>query len=176
MRLDRLRGAELLAGAGGALLAVAVFLPWFGKVSEFCVPYPGYACGRNFDALQAFGFTDLVLLLTAAAGIAVALLASASAKTDYQITSAAMTVPVATLATVLVLYRLLDPVGKLDPRIGLFLGLAACLAVTYGSWRAVRNERPSSVARTGPPRRRPKAERRSRRRSASRRRRSSSSD
>lgn len=148
----------MLAGAGGALLAVTLFLPWFGKVNPFCVPFPGYSCGRNFDALQAFGFTDLVLLLTAAAGIGVAVLAGSSPKTDSQITSASMTVPVALMATLLVLYRVFEPVGKLDPRYGLFLGLAACLAVTYGSWRAVRNERPSRVARQA------------RRRSASRRR------
>ncbi|MGH2981249.1 MAG: hypothetical protein ACRDKV_04290 [Solirubrobacterales bacterium] len=164
IRLDRLRGGELLAGAGGALLGVALFLPWFGKVNPFCVPYPGHSCGRNFDALQAFGFTDLVLALTAIAGVAVALLAGAGSKTDFQITSASMAVPVALLATILVGYRVFEPVGKLEPRVGLFLGLGACLAVTYGSWRAVRNERPSTLARSGL------------RRSASRRRRSSSSD
>lgn len=159
MRFDRLRGGELLAGAGGALLLGAMFLPWFGKVSPYCVPLPGYSCGRNLSAWGAFGFTDYVLLLTALAGIAVAL-AGTNAKTDTQITSASLTVPVAFLATVLVLYRLIDPVGKLDLRFGIFLGLLACLAVTYGAWRAVRNERPSRVTR--PARRRPASRTRSR--------------
>lgn len=157
MRLDRLRGGELLAGAGGALLAVTLFLPWFGKVSPYCVPLPGYACGRNFDAWEAFGFTDVVLLLAAISGIAMAI-AGAKPKTDSQITSASLTVPIGFVATLLVFYRLFEPVGKLDPRFGLFLGLGACLAVTYGSWRAVRNERPSKVAR--PTRRRPASRRR----------------
>ena len=147
MRPDRLREGELLAGGGGALLAVALFLPWFGKVSPYCVPLAGYSCGRNFDAWRAFVFTDIVLALAAVAGIGMAALAAASAKTDAPITSAALTVPVALLATVLVLYRVLEPVGKLDPRYGLFVGLVACLAITYGSWHAVRNERPSRVTR-----------------------------
>jgi hypothetical protein len=146
MRLDRLRGGELLAGAGGALLLGAMFLPWFGKVSPFCVPLEGYACGRNFDAWQAFGFTDVWLLLAAIAAIAMAI-AGANSKTDAQITSAAMTVPVGFVATLLVLYRVLEPVGKLELRFGLIIGLGACVAITYGSWRAVRNERPSKVAR-----------------------------
>jgi hypothetical protein len=154
MRLDRLRGGELLAGAGGALLAVALFLPWFGKVSPYCVPLPGHSCGRNVSAWEAFGFTDVVLLFAAIAGIAMAI-AGAKSKTDSQITSASMTVPIGFLASLLVLYRVFEPVGNLDLRFGLFLGLASCLAVTYGSWRAVRNERPSRVARAT--RRRPAA-------------------
>jgi hypothetical protein len=151
VRFDRLRGGELLAGAGGALLLAAMFLPWFGKVSPFCTPFPGHHCGRNYSAWSAFGFTDYVLLLTGLAGIAVAL-AGTNIKTDTQITSASLTVPVAFLATVLILYRLIEPVGKLDLRYGIFLGLAACAAVTYGAWQAVRNERPSRVTRPARPR------------------------
>jgi hypothetical protein len=152
MRLDRLRGAELLAGGGGALLFGVMFLPWFGKVSPYCVRFTGFSCGHNVSAWGAFGFTDIVLLLAAICGIAVAV-AGTNSKTDAQITSAAVTVPVALLATLLVVYRVLDPVGSKDLRVGIFLGLLACAAVTYGSWRAVRNERPSSVARPARPRR-----------------------
>jgi hypothetical protein len=150
VRLDRLRGGELLAGAGGALLFVTMFLPWFGKVSRFCTPFPGHSCGHNFDAWKVFGFTDVVLLAAALAGLTMAVLAGVSSKTDTQITSACLTVPIGLLATLLVLYRVFEPVRELDPRFGLFLGLAACLAITYGSWRAVRNERPSRVARPAP--------------------------
>jgi hypothetical protein len=146
MKLDRLRGGELLAGGGGILLLGTMFLPWFGKVSPFCTPLEGYSCGHDFNAFQAFGFTDIWLLLAALAAIAMAL-AGANAKTDAQITSAAMTVPLGLVATLLVLYRVIDPPGSLDHRIGVFLGLAGCIAITYGSWRAVRNETPSRVAR-----------------------------
>lgn len=137
----------MLAGAGGALLFVTLFLPWFGKVSPFCVPLTGHSCGHDFDAWKVFDFTDLVLLAAALCGLVMAVLAGASSKTDTQITSACLTVPIGLLATVLVFYRVFEPVGKLEPRFGLFLGLAACMAITYGSWRAVRNERPSTVAR-----------------------------
>jgi hypothetical protein len=129
-----------------------MFLPWFGKVSPFCTPLPGHACGRNFNAWQIFGLTDWVLFAAALGGLAVAL-AAAGPKTDGAITSACLTVPVATLATLLSLYRVLEPVGKLDPRYGLYVGLLASAAITYGSWRAVRDDAPSRVAR--PARRRP---------------------
>jgi hypothetical protein len=146
MRLDRLRSGELLAGGGGILLLGSMFLPWFGKVSPFCTPFPGYSCGHDFDAWEAFGFTDVVLLLAALCGIAMAL-AGTNSKTDTQITSASLTVPVALLATLLVVYRLADPIGSKDLRVGIFIGLLGCAAVTYGSWRAVGNEQPSSVIR-----------------------------
>jgi hypothetical protein len=158
VRLDRLRGGETLAGAGGVLLIGFMFLPWFGKTSRFCVPLPGYSCGHDFDAWQVFGLTDKLLLLAAIAGLAVAVLAASSPKTDTQITSAAMTVPVALLATVVVGYRMLNPVGQLDLRIGVYLGFVACLAITYGAWRAVRNDQPSTVVRRD--RRRPASRKR----------------
>ena len=164
-----MRGGELLAGAGAALLFAAMFMPWFGKVNPFCTPLPGYACGRNVSAWGAFGVTDYVLLLTALAGATVAL-AGTNAKTDSQITSASLTVPLAFLATLLVLYRLIDPVGKLDLRYGTFVGFVACLAVTYGAWRAVRNDHPSRVSR--PDRKRPASRTRSPSSSGSRRQRS----
>jgi hypothetical protein len=151
-RLDRLRGGEQLAAAGGLLLFASLFMPWFGKVSPYCVPLPGHSCGRNFDAWKVFQFTDIVLLVAALAGIGMAAIAAASTKTDAAVSSASLTVPIGLLATLLVLYRVLEPVGKLDPRPGLFVGLGACLATTYGAWRAVSNERPSRVARPGPKR------------------------
>ncbi len=149
MRLDRLRGGELLAGAGGLLLIGFMFLPWFGKVNAFCQPLVGHSCGHNVDAWKVFGITDKLLLLTGLAGIAVAFFAARSTKTDAQITSASMTVPVALLATIVVLIRLLDPIDGLDRRVGVYLGLVACGVITYGTWRAVRNDRPSKVARRG---------------------------
>ncbi len=142
-----------MAAGGGALLFAALFLPWFGKVSRFCVPLAGHSCGHNFDAWRVFDVTDLVLAAAALSGIGMAVLAGSSSKTDSQITSACLTVPLALLATVLVLYRVFEPVGKLDPRFGLYVGLTACLAITYGSWRAVRNDQPSRVVRQA--RRRP---------------------
>ena len=154
MRLDRLRGGEIVAGFGGVVLFGAMFLPWFGNHSPFCVQLEGFPCGHDFNAWEAFGLTDIVLLLAALAGIVTAL-AATNAKTDTQITSASMTVPVAALGTLLSLYRVLEPPGNLDARVGLFVGLGACAAVTYGSWRAVRNDRPSKVLRQ--PRRRPRA-------------------
>ncbi|MEK6278103.1 MAG: hypothetical protein AABM29_08830 [Actinomycetota bacterium] len=125
MRLERLRSGDWLAGAGGALLLVALFLPWFGEA----------------DAWRAFDVVDVILLIAALAGVGVAVFAAANAKTDVPITSSALTAPVGAIATLLVLYRLIDPVGGLDREVGLYLGLLAAGWITYGSWRSTRDER-----------------------------------
>jgi hypothetical protein len=125
MRIDRLGTGEGLAGAGGVLLAVALFLPWFG----------------DLDAWQAFDVVDVLLLLAALAGIGVAILAAANAKTDVPVASAALAVPIGLLATALVLYRVLDPVGDASRKIGLFLGLAGAAAIAYGCMLAIRDDR-----------------------------------
>jgi hypothetical protein len=98
----------------------------------------------------------VVLFAAAVAGIAVAVIAASSPKTDAAITSASLSAPVAALATLLVFLRVLDPVRDLDTRYGIFVGLGACAAITYGCWRAIRNDKPSRVAgRPRPRRRRP---------------------
>lgn len=125
MRLDRLGSGEALAGAGGLLLLVALFLPWFDQA----------------NAWEAFDVVDVILFGAALAGISVGIVTAVNAKTDAPVASAALAVPVGFLASVLVLYRVLNPVADLDRRFGLFLGLVASLAVTYGCWRAVRDER-----------------------------------
>jgi hypothetical protein len=125
MKLERLQSGEWLACAGGALLLVALFLPWFGDA----------------DAWQAFDVVDVILLIAALAGIGVAGFAAANAKTDAPISSAALTVPIGAVATLLVLYRLIDPVAGLAREVGLYLGLLAAAGITYGSWRSIRDER-----------------------------------
>ena len=88
-----------------------------------------------------FLLATLILLLAGLSGVAVGVLTAANSKTDLPITSAALAVPLGLLALLLVVYRLLDPVGGLDRRFGLYLGLVAAAAVTYGCWRSIRDER-----------------------------------
>ena len=147
MKTSRLDIGDWLAGAGGLLLLVALFVPWFGRDDPYCVEIVGVDCpqGASFDAWQAFSLVDVILLLAAAAGIAMAVIAVANAKTDLPITSAAMTVPLGLLATFLVAYRVIDPVGDLSRKAGLWLGLIGAASITYGSWRSIRDERSAAV-------------------------------
>jgi hypothetical protein len=125
MRLRRLRPLELATGACGVALLVALFVPWF----------------EDADAWAAFSVLDLLLATVAAAAIALPVIAAANAKSDAPIAATALTALGGVLATILVLYRLADPVGDGSRRIGLYLGFGASLGIAIAAWRAMADER-----------------------------------
>src|SRR3954453_5726820 len=125
MRLTRIRPAEVLTGVCGLVLLIALFLPWF----------------EDADAWEAFTVVDFLLALIAAAAIALPGICASNVKTDAPITASSLTVIGAVVASILVLYRLLDPVGDGSRKIGLYLGAIASLGIAVASWRAVSDER-----------------------------------
>jgi hypothetical protein len=125
MQLRRTSPSELLAGICGVALLVALFLPWFDGA----------------DAWQALTTVDVALALIAAGAVALTIISATSSKTDAPITAAALVAIGGVIATVLVLYRLLDPPGGSSRDVGLFVGLAAAIGVAVGSWRAMADER-----------------------------------
>jgi uncharacterized membrane protein YfcA len=124
MRRGHLRAGEALTGLAGALLFVSLFLSWYDGLSGW----------------EAFGVIDVLLAAAGLGGILLALLSALHSKTDVPISGAALTVVVGVIATLLVLYRLLDPVDDLDRDLGLFLGLISALGLAAGAWAAIRVE------------------------------------
>ena len=125
MRLSRIGGGEALAGVSGLVLLVALFLPWFADA----------------NAWEALAVADLLLAIAAAAGIALPVIAASNSKTDAPITASALIVLGGTIATILVLYRILDPVGDGSRGVGLYLGAIASIGIVAGSWWAAADER-----------------------------------
>src|SRR5215213_2878468 len=125
---------ELLAGASGLLLLLAMSLPWFGLNGRVRVPGSGevISLGRdNVDAWAAFAAIDVVQALTAGLGIAVLAVSFVAAPPPW-LTLA--TTAAAALAALLVVYRLIDvpdiPIGdagdtayETGRRLGAFFGL-----------------------------------------------------
>jgi hypothetical protein len=138
---------ELVAGAGGLLLLLAMFLPWFGLNGRARVPGSGevITVGRgNIDAWEAFSGIDVLLLLVAA--LAIALLVLAVVSTPPQELAVAVS-GASALAALLIVYRLIDvpdlPIG--DPgdtayetgrRLGAFFGLLCTAGIAWGAGRA----------------------------------------
>jgi hypothetical protein len=125
MRLSRVRSPELLTGVCGLALLVDLFLPWFGAAA----------------AWEAFTVLDLLLALVGAAAVALPVIYASNAKPDAPITATALTVLGGGLATLLVVFRLLDPVGEGGREVGLYLGLLASAGLTAAAWRAMADER-----------------------------------
>jgi outer membrane biosynthesis protein TonB len=138
---------ELVAGAGGLLLLLAMFLPWFGLNGRARVPGSGevITVGRGeIDAWEAFSGIDVLLLLVAA--LAVALLVLALLSTPPPELAVAVS-GASAVAALLIVYRLIDvpdlPIG--DPgdtayetgrRIGAFFGLLCTAGIAWGAGRA----------------------------------------
>ena len=135
---------ELLAGASGLLLLIAMFVPWFGLDGRARVPGSGQVIsvtGDNVNAWQAFGAIDLVLAL--AALLAIAVFAFSLVSTPPPALAVAATAAAA-LAALLIVYRLIDvpdiPVEdagdtayETGRRLGAFFGLLCTAGIAWGA-------------------------------------------
>jgi hypothetical protein len=128
---NRVRPGELVAGFGGLVLAVAMFLPWF----EFR--------SGNLDAWSAFTVIDIVLGLTAVAGLGLFWVTLTRAAPAIPVAAAVWTSLLGLIATLCVVVRLIaHPAGSFDTCFGGWVGLAGVLLVLIGAWTAVNDERP----------------------------------
>lgn len=142
MDTSTLSTGEKIAGAAGAILLVFMFvLDWFS------VEDTGDFGGLN--AWQSFGLIDLVLLLAAVAGIALAVIAATQTRVDLPIALSAITAGLGLLSVALIIFRIIltpefDGGGfgdiETDRGIGVFLGLLAAAGVAYGGWTAMQEE------------------------------------
>jgi hypothetical protein len=122
--LGRIRRGEAVAGLGGVVLLVSLFLPWFE---------PGRS---GFDSLAV---ADLFVAAAALAAMALPLLSAGHEKTDVPVVAATVSVIGSLIALAIVAYRLFDPIGG-GREAGLYLALAASIAVLAGSYSAMADE------------------------------------
>jgi hypothetical protein len=147
MEASRLRTGELIAAGAGIALFIIMFLPWFGidlgigEVAEdFGIAVPEIDDSENFNAWESFDFIDIVLFVTAAVAVTLGVMAAMSQQVNLPVAVSAITAGLGILASLLVIYRVLDPPDGADRKFGLYLGLIAALGVAYGGWRAMQEE------------------------------------
>jgi hypothetical protein len=143
---------ELVAGAGGALLLVATFLPWFAL--DAAIELPGRSGGvtvrgEGVNAWEAFAVIDLLLLATALAAIALAALAVSGLRRG-RIPLALAVIAAAVVSGALIVFRLLDPpdlvtaadtaATETGRRIGAFFALLASVGIAWGAWRSIEDQ------------------------------------
>lgn len=146
MRTGKLSRGEIVAATSGVVLLIAMgVLDWFAS-SGTSVDLPPEFLGIpdvGFNAWQSFSVIDLVLLLVGATAIGGSLIAATSRSVNSPVAVQAVTCASGLLAAVLLLFRLADPPGDLHREIGIYVGLAACLGIAYGGWRAMAAENTS---------------------------------
>ena len=143
MDLSRLRHGELIAGLGGVALLVVMFLPWYSAGGSAEFQGQNIEVSLDFSAWEAFSVTDVILALTALAGIGLAVLTAARRSPALPVAASAITTTLAALATLLVFYRILNQPGPnefFEVKLAAFLGFLSVLAIAAGGWRAMRDE------------------------------------
>jgi hypothetical protein len=132
----------MVAGIGGLALFVFLFFDWFGGGAEVTgsvvngtatLSHPGIS---GWDAL-----TDLpgfLIILSGVAGMALAYLAAAGQRVNIPVQRGAITALLGSLAVLLILWRMFA--GSPTLKIGVFLGLAAAIAIAAGALMALAEE------------------------------------
>src|SRR5262249_7151286 len=145
-RLDldssRLRTGELVAGIAGVALFVFLFFDWFGGGAEVSgslvngtatLSHPGIS---GWDALV--DLPGFLIILSGVSGIALASLAATGQRVNIPLRRGAVTALLGTLAVLLILWRMFA--GSPTLKIGVFLGLAAAIAITAGALMALSED------------------------------------
>jgi hypothetical protein len=125
LSLRRLRLGEWLAGAGGVLMIVSLFLPW-------------YAGASGYEALSVI---DVLLTLLALLALSLPFLQATRDSPALPVGAGVVTVVLGIVGVLLVLFRLIDdPFSGAEVRGAAWLGLVAALAIEVGSWRSLAGE------------------------------------
>jgi hypothetical protein len=143
VELTRLRPGELIAAAGGVALLVVMFLDWYAAGGTTEVGGRDIEISVGFNAWEAFGITDILLALAALTAIGLAVITATRRSPALPVAASVITATVGILATLLVLYRILNQPGPnefIEVELPAFLGFLCALAIAAGGWRSMRDE------------------------------------
>jgi len=127
----RLRAPELLAGAAGVLLGIALFLPWF--------EFPG---GRE-DAWRALTVAEIPAALAALGALALVAVTLTQRSPAPPLAVAVFLVPITAVALIAIAVRAGGPpAGAVDRCYGLWVALGATFVLLIAAVWSLRDERP----------------------------------
>jgi peptidoglycan/LPS O-acetylase OafA/YrhL len=134
MDLRRLRAGEWIAGGGGLLLLISLFLPWYGA--------------PDATGWESLAVIDLLLAVVALSAIALLVVTAVYRVPALPIALAALLSLAGIVGVVLALVRVAWlPDGADSREWGLWLALAGVLAVAVGAWVAMSDQRLSKPGR-----------------------------
>lgn len=144
MDTSKLGTGEQIAAGGALVLVIALFFPWYD------VTVKGLGATGSATAWEAFGFIDILLLLVSVLVIGVVVAKAADALPALPVAPGQLVAAAGAIALLLILYRLVDAPGfdvpavvsdaiDVTPKAGLFIGLIAAGALTFGGYRAMND-------------------------------------
>ena len=146
MRISRLRDGEWIAGVGGVALLASLFTVWyaptvvFGALDRLDLRTTGW---------EAFSVLDVVLALLALVPLALVVLQATRESPSLPVAFSVLTMLAGLLATLLILYRIVNQPGpndRVEVELGAWIGLAAAAITAAGGWRSLREEAIPGVA------------------------------
>ena len=155
--MSELTRGNVIAALSGLLLVLVMFMSWFDLSSVGGRDFSAAAYRAGLDttenAWQAFQFIDVVLFLAALAAIAAAVISAGDNSARAPFPPEALAFGLGVLSTLLILYRILNPVLDAGRKLGLFLGFLASAGIAVGSWMAMQETSAVGARRRRPPRR-----------------------
>jgi hypothetical protein len=151
MDFSVLNRGEKIAGVAGVLLILIMFIfDWYSvKVAGISVPDSGV------NAWDAYSLISIVLLITALAGIGLAVLAASDAEPGLPVAGSAIVCALGILSVVLIIFRIIDKPGgdvgavsnafggpevSVSLSIGVFLGLVCAAGIAVGGYLGMQEE------------------------------------
>jgi hypothetical protein len=135
MDLSKLSRGQLIAGAGGIVLVLSLFLSWVSLL------------GASASAFDTFSGMDIIMLVIGLAAVAFA--ATEASGTGVQLPGNAGII-LAVAAVVVFGWALGWCLEEPSAGFGAWLGLIASGAIAYGAWEAVQRPTPFSVTTPAP--------------------------
>lgn len=167
MDVNRLSRGEKIAGAAALLLLIDMFLNWYSVNISGALSAAASRAGidTSVDAWQAFGTTDLLMLITILAALTMVGLRVMGRSANLPVSLPLVVAALGAITTVIVLWRIINQPGPNDfinVEYGAYLGLILLAGLTYGAVEAgggvdtMRAEaeslgdRPATTAPAGP--------------------------
>jgi hypothetical protein len=148
MDAGRLTQGQKIAGIAGLILLISLWFSWYGV--DLGSVAAGIGIDADVNAWGAFGFTDIVLFVTAIAALAYAGTAAMGRPWPVPVAPSLLVLGLGALATLLILYRIINQPGPNDVielRFGAFVGLLAAAGVALAGVRSMGDE-PAPTAST----------------------------
>jgi len=137
---NRLSQGQLIAAVSAIALFIISFLPWVGISGGVIVQGVGSVGGsEDFSLWEAENPLDVYLLIVILVALVPAVLALTGGGGEAPLAPFATAV-LAGVGTLLILYQVFDTPGDADRKVGLFLGLIACVGIAVGGYLSMQEE------------------------------------
>jgi hypothetical protein len=140
MDLTRLRTGEKIAGIAGLAFIIIMFLHWWKASGLTVVNGQAIAGTVYFNAWEPADFMDIIWFICGLSGVALAAISAYRMSVNLPVAMSAITTALGGVGTLLAFYRLINPPYSLGRSYGIWLGLIAIAAMTYGAYLAMQEE------------------------------------